>query len=77
MAVGRRVLKFSDALKMFPGKCIPSMMSTFEAPHNFRFSVCVDRKHSNPTIRAKHQDFHSSAHDLPAGYEAKIKQLFV
>ena len=32
MAVGRRVVKFSDAIRMFPRKCIPSMMSTFNAP---------------------------------------------
>ena len=44
MAVGRRVLKFSYALRMFPGKFIPAMMSTFHAPHNYRFSVCVDCK---------------------------------
>ena len=77
MVVGRRVVKFSDAIRIFPGKCIPSMMSTFQAPHNFRFCVCVDCKHNNPKIRARHSDFSTGAHDLPAGYEAKIKQLFV
>ena len=77
MAVGQRMLKFTDAVKMFPGKCISSMMSSFKAPHNYRFSVCVDHNHAKESISANHQDFKSYAHDLPAGYEAKIKQLFV
>jgi hypothetical protein len=77
MAVGQRMLKFTDVVKMFPGKCISSMMSSFKAPHNYRFSLCEDHNHAKESIRAEHQDFKSYAHDLPAGYEAKIKQLFV
>ena len=77
MAVGKRMLKYSDAVKMFPGKCISSMMSTFKAPHNFRFSVCLDHDHNRESIRKQHRDFKSHAHKFPAGYEATIKQLFV
>ena len=77
MAVGKRMLKYADVVKMFPGKYIPSMMSSFKAPHNFKFSVCVDQDHGKESIRAKHQDFKSYAHNLPAGYETGIKHLFV
>ena len=54
MAVGQRMLEFTDAVKMFPGKCISSMVSSFKTPHNYRVSVCVAHNHAKESIRAKH-----------------------